>query len=261
MPVRRTAVVTAGALAAAAVALLPSTLSRGVRRPRRRASPGGWFERLATYPVFQNVPAGVDPADETVAEISTVTEDGQTLIYTDAARPAHRVPRHQRPDRARGRRHPRPGRARSTPTTSRPRSPSSATTCSSWSTAPAATSPNPSGRLDIVDLADRTRVRSIDLGGQPDSIAVSTDGAYAAIAMENQRDEDAEPDRRRRGGRPAAGPGRLRAGPRPAERGRPGRLDRTARDARRRGARGAGLDTPEDAEPEYVDINATTSSR
>ncbi len=44
----------------------------------------------------------------------------------------------------------------------------------------------PSGRVDIVRVADRTRVHSIDLGGRPDSIAVSSDGAFAAIAIENQ---------------------------------------------------------------------------
>jgi hypothetical protein len=33
-------------------------------------------------------------------------------------------------------------------------------------------------------------VRTLDLGGQPDSIAISKDGRYGAIAMENQRDED-----------------------------------------------------------------------
>lgn len=30
----------------------------------------------------------------------------------------------------------------------------------------------------------------MDLGGQPDSIAVSPDGNYAVIAIENERDED-----------------------------------------------------------------------
>jgi hypothetical protein len=47
--------------------------------------PGETFHRLATYPVFENAPADADPADETVAEISAVSEDGKTLIHTDAA--------------------------------------------------------------------------------------------------------------------------------------------------------------------------------
>ena len=49
------------------------------------AAPAETFHRLATYPVFQNVPEGVDPLDETVAEISDVTDDGRTVVYTDAA--------------------------------------------------------------------------------------------------------------------------------------------------------------------------------
>jgi len=44
----------------------------------------------------------------------------------------------------------------------------------------------------VVRLGDRVRVRSIDLGGQPDSIAVSPDGAFAAIAIESQRAEDGD---------------------------------------------------------------------
>ncbi|HKX45076.1 MAG TPA: esterase-like activity of phytase family protein, partial [Planctomycetota bacterium] len=49
---------------------------------------------------------------------------------------------------------------------------------------------NPSGHLDVVDIATRTIVRTIPLGGQPDSIALSPDGNFAAIAIENQRDEE-----------------------------------------------------------------------
>jgi len=50
---------------------------------------------------------------------------------------------------------------------------------------------DPSGELAVVDIVNRSIVRRIDLGGQPDSIAVSSDKRYAAIAIENERDEDA----------------------------------------------------------------------
>src|SRR5690606_2735191 len=36
----------------------------------------------------------------------------------------------------------------------------------------------------------RTLIATLPLGGQPDSVAVSPDGRYAAIAIENERDED-----------------------------------------------------------------------
>ena len=41
----------------------------------------------------------------------------------------------------------------------------------------------------VVDLATRTINATIILGGQPDSVAISPDGRYAAIAIENERDE------------------------------------------------------------------------
>jgi hypothetical protein len=44
--------------------------------------------------------------------------------------------------------------------------------------------------LVVVDLATRTISTTIVLGGQPDSVAISADGRYAAIAIENERDED-----------------------------------------------------------------------
>lgn len=48
----------------------------------------------------------------------------------------------------------------------------------------------PSGLLLVVELASRTIVRMLALDGQPDSIAVRPDRRYAAIAIENERDED-----------------------------------------------------------------------
>lgn len=45
---------------------------------------------------------------------------------------------------------------------------------------------DPSGELVVVDIVSRSIVRRIDLGGQPDS-----NKRYAAIAIENERDEDA----------------------------------------------------------------------
>ena len=48
----------------------------------------------------------------------------------------------------------------------------------------------PSGNLTVIDLASRAIEKTCDLGGQPDSVAVSKDGAFAAIAIENERDEE-----------------------------------------------------------------------
>ena len=42
------------------------------------------FNRIASFPVARNLPKGADLATETSAEIMAVTEDGNTLIYSDS---------------------------------------------------------------------------------------------------------------------------------------------------------------------------------
>ncbi len=154
---------------------------------------GSAFTRTATYPVYQNVPAGVDPALPTVAEISAASADGRTVVYTDAL-----------------------GKRIGFLDVSDPGAPVGLGTVDLATLGHADDQPtsvsivggyvlvvidetggdfvNPKGRLDVLRLDDRTRVASIDLGGQPDSIAISPDGKYAAIAIENQRNEDVEVD-------------------------------------------------------------------
>lgn len=48
----------------------------------------------------------------------------------------------------------------------------------------------PSGHLAVVDMNERRIDARCDVGGQPDSVAISPDGAYLAVAIENERDED-----------------------------------------------------------------------
>lgn len=88
--------VTAAAAVLAAVAAAvgcPASAVAGTSRHRPVA-----FQRTATYPVFQNRPAGDSASAGTSAEISTVSEDGRTLIYTDSGqqRKPHRAPRRDR---------------------------------------------------------------------------------------------------------------------------------------------------------------------
>ena len=207
------------------------------------------FHRLATYPVFQNVPAGVDPLDETVAEISDVTEDGSTVIYTDAA-----------------------GRRIGFLDITDPSSPVGTGTIDVTAAGTAGDSPtsvavvgdavlvaldstdgdlaDPSGRVDVYDIATRALVRSIDMEGQPDSIATSPDGTYAVVAIENQRDEDLTPPGGDEGDLPQAPAGFVQV---IGTTGAPtawttDRVDLPAADL-------AGMNTPEDPEPEYGDVN------
>lgn len=218
-----------------------------------RTSARETFHRLATYPVFQNAPAGTDPADETVAEISAVSEDGRTLIHTDAASRRIGFVDISDPAKPRGL-----GTLSLAELGSEHDEPTSVAVVGDHVLVVVDSSTSftaPSGRLDVVDLATRTLVRSIDLGGQPDSIAVTHDGARAVIAMENQRDEDVLPDTGdgEEGDLPQAPAGFLQfvnlRGTDPAKwQTRPVALDEAALAA-------AGLDTPQDPEPEYVSIN------
>ena len=42
------------------------------------------FNRIASFPVASNLPANADPATVTSSEIITVSQDGNTLVYSDS---------------------------------------------------------------------------------------------------------------------------------------------------------------------------------
>ncbi|MEV4811168.1 esterase-like activity of phytase family protein [Micromonospora avicenniae] len=215
------------------------------------------FDRVATYPVFQNRPAGEDPTSPTVAEISAVSEDGRTLIYTDALGRRIGFLDISRADKPRGL-----GTLSLSQLGDAEDEPTSVAVVGKYVLVVVNTSRSytePSGRLDVVELATRKRVRSFDLGGQPDSIAISKDHRYAAVAIENERDEEATPPGGEEGDLPQLPGGFVQivdlAGANPAGwRVRPVPLT---------GPNGqalpalveAGLTAPVDPEPEYVSIN------
>jgi hypothetical protein len=137
------------------------------------------FVRIAHFPVFEN---GGDLEETTVAEIIDVTDDGTTLVYTDAAREVLGFVDITDP---------------ATPvadgTIALDGEPTSVAVAGPYALASVDTSESftdPSGYLAVVDIASRTIVHTIPLGGQPDSAKVSPDGAYLAVAIENERDED-----------------------------------------------------------------------
>lgn len=248
-------------LAAAALSLSLHPLTSSADAPEAgtaAAAADKQFERLATYPVFQNVPAGTDPAAETVAEISAVTDDGKTVIYTDALGKRIGFVDISDPAAPKG-----TGTIELATLGAAADSPTSVTVVGDYAllvvdeTAGAFTAPK--GRLDVIRLSDRQRVRSIGLGGQPDSIAVSKDKQYAAIAIENQRDEDATPEGGEEGDLPQLPAGSVQV----LTMNNPNPDTWTAHDVRLTKANGdpldsfvaAGLDTPQDPEPEYVAIN------
>ena len=147
------------------------------RGPSPTRAEGAYFRRAATLPVFLNS----DVEDEAVAEILSAGPGGSTLVYTDSAgerlgfidltdprdpKPAGTIDVHGEPTSVacRG---------------------ALALACVNRSKDHVETA----GVLLVVDLATQEVLRELELGGQPDSVAVSPDGRFAAVAIENERDE------------------------------------------------------------------------
>jgi hypothetical protein len=149
------------------------------------------FNHTGTFDVPANLPAG-EPLDTvTAAEIVAATPDGRTLLYTDSP-----IGRLGFVDIRK------PGRPRPAGTLDTGGEPTSVATLGRLAlvavntrTDPDGDGPlnefdAPSGDLLVIDVEDRRIVKRIALAGQPDSVDVSPDRDYAAIVIENERDED-----------------------------------------------------------------------
>ncbi len=140
------------------------------------------FRRVATFPVCLQLDASCNTDTETVAEIVAASSDGLTLIYTDS--PGNQIgfvdisdPENPVADGLLG----------------LSGEPTSVAVTGDYVLVGVNTSAdfiNVSGELAVVSLASRTIVATLPLSGQPDSVATSPDGRYAAVAIENERDED-----------------------------------------------------------------------
>ena len=140
------------------------------------------FNRIASFSTVKNLPAGIDLRTETSAEIIDVSEDGKTLVYSDSPLEGlgiidisdTEVPKAAGFIKLEG-------------------EPTSVAFAGEYVLAGVNTSVSytkPSGFLAAMDLVDKEIEKRCDLGGQPDSVAVSKDGKYVAVAIENERDED-----------------------------------------------------------------------
>ncbi len=219
------------------ILFLASTSNLWADHPNGR----GWnqsqvaFNRIATFPVFLNTHEEL----ETVAEIVAVSEDGNTLIYTDSETEKIgfidiKNPKNPQPDG----------------TVDLQGEPTSVAVSGQWALVGVNTSPdflNPSGHLAIVDITQKMIIHQIDLKGQPDSVAVSPDRKYAAIAIENERNEDIVVNNEE-GGLP-----QLPAGFLIVVRTKGAPTQWTSHKVDLTGL--PGVDFPSDPEPEYVDIN------
>jgi hypothetical protein len=194
------------------------------------------FNRVATFHVVDNLPAGADPEMETVSEIVAATDDGMTLVYTDS--PGERIGLIDIPD---------PAAPRAAGVVALGGEPTSVVVLGGKALVGVVTSASytePSGHLAIVDIASKSVDATCDLGGQPDSLVLSPDKSFLAIAIETERDEEVND-----GAIPQLPPGNLTvfslAG---------GAVNCASKHVV--DLTGIATVAPEDPEPEYVDINS-----
>jgi len=225
--------VTAGALALPAAAARPDEAGqRG--GPARAARPDATFAHTGSFFVTENLRPDDDPMTPTSAEIVDVSRDGRTAVYTDGL--SGRLGFVDISDSA----NPQPLGA-----IDLPGDPTSVAVHRDWALVAVNTSSdfvNPSGDLLVIDLASRQVLRTIPLDGQPDSVAVAPSGRYAAIVIENERDEDLDD-----GLIPQLPSGSLQV---LDLAGQPDRWSLRTVDLT-----GLADTAPTDAEPEFVDIN------
>lgn len=194
------------------------------------------FARIASFATPTNMAEGEDTARETSAEIIAASEDGMTLIYTDS--PLGAVGLIDITD---------PAAPAPLGNVDMEGEPTSVAVLGGRAFIGVNTSESytdPSGHMTVLDLTTREVVSTCDLGGQPDSIALAKDGSFVSIAIENERDEDA---------------GDGRTGQMPA--GFLVQIDVADGDLACDSLRLVDLTgladvSPEDPEPEFVDINA-----
>jgi hypothetical protein len=149
------------------------------------SEPTMFFNRVSTFAVCEQIGSSCESDDETAAEIAAASTDGMTVIYTNS--PKREIGFVDITDPA----NPQPLGA-----LAMGGEPTSVAVLGAHAVVAVNTKPgaadeftNPGGKLVVVDIAKRQVVKELALGGQPDSVAVSKDGRYIAVVIENQRDE------------------------------------------------------------------------
>ncbi|CCV06608.1 conserved exported hypothetical protein [Mesorhizobium metallidurans STM 2683] len=140
------------------------------------------FNRVASFAVAGNLPADIEKTTPTSSEIIAASEDGMTLVYSDS--PLGAVGFIDIAD---------PKAPKAGGIVKIDGEPTSVVVIGGKVLAGVNTSESkakPSGNLTVIDLASKAIESTCDLGGQPDSLALSKDGKFLAIAIENERDEE-----------------------------------------------------------------------
>lgn len=193
------------------------------------------FNRIASFETVANMAAGEDTARETSAEIIAASADGMTLIYTDS--PLKSVGLVDITDA----KNPQP--LGNIALDGEPTSVAVAGHLAFIGVNTSADYINTSGDLVVVDMNTKSIVSSCPLGGQPDSVAIAKDGSFLSVAIENERDEDLGDGRT----------GQMPAGFLVMVSVTNGALDCAT--TKTVDVTGLAEISPEDPEPEFVDIN------
>ena len=219
-------------------------VEEGTEAPTEEEDDGMVFNRITSFPICMQLDEYCNGPNATNAEIIYASEDGMMLAYTDASYSAIGLINITDPV------NPVPSGV-----IDMGGEPTSLIVTGNYIVVGVNTSPdfiNPSGVLKIVDMETATIYHEMDLGGQPDSVALSPDKTYIAVAIENERDEDrvVEDPEVDAGGLPQMPPGYLVV------------VDSSNADPKMWTSSIVdlvglpGLVEPSDPEPEYVDINA-----
>jgi hypothetical protein len=160
-----------------------STQSKAEQKSKsRRHSSKYSFNRISTFQSCLNIEATCNTDTEAVAEIVTASVDGMTLVYTDSETKSVGFVDIVDPSN--------PSPLGSIGVGGEP---TSISTWGDYAIVAVNTSENyvnTSGKLMAIHITNQNIAHQWDLGGQPDSVAVSKDGKYIVIAIENERDED-----------------------------------------------------------------------
>lgn len=143
------------------------------------------FNRIASFAVPDNMAEGEDRTRETAPEIIAASGDGMTLVYTDS--PLGVIGRIDISD---------PANPQPLGNIVMDGEPTAVSVLGNMAYVGVNTSVSysePSGELRTVDLASGEILASCPLDGQPDSVAsaAAPDGRFVAVAIENERDEEA----------------------------------------------------------------------
>lgn len=140
------------------------------------------FNRIASFETTKNLPAGTTESQGTSPEIIAASLDGNTLVYSDSPFGAIGFVDIKNPQQP-----------KALGVVKMDGEPTSVAVVGNYVLAGINTSKSyiePSGYLAAIQLDTQSLKSRCDLGGQPDSVAISKDGKFVAIAIENERDEE-----------------------------------------------------------------------